>query len=257
MQPILSNPDIQIFKPTGAKVIVDFVEHTRGDERSVEGVNGKRLRLWELMTGVRVSPDGRFLASVDISDGITIASMTNGIPDDNSIFGIKNSPNVNNARGMDWDAADNVYVSSSGQGLMRTYSLGLTTTCITSNDVTGTNGSFRLVLPPVTTSVVATTPQGSHNYINNSSPGTPIPAVFTITLSTNALPLPVVVNYTLSGTALSGTNYTVAPGPDANGIVYTPPVKRDLPCRHLSLRRIGLQTCKSFLDGQRQFPAPL
>jgi Immunoglobulin I-set domain len=217
----LSNPDIQILDPTGATLLWTSWADTGGGSDPWNGVNGSGTAVGTYC-GVRVSPDGRFLASVDISDGITFASMTNGIPDDNSIFGIKNSPNVNNARGMDWDAADNIYVCSSGQGLLRTYSLGLTTTCITSNDVTGTNGSFRLVLPPVTTSVVATTPQGSQNYVNNSSPGTPIPAVFTITLSTNTLPLPVVVNYTLSGTGLSGTNYTVAPGPDANGIVYTP-----------------------------------
>ena len=104
----LSNPDIQILDPTGATLLWTSWADTGGGSDPWNGVNGSGSAVGTYC-GVRVSPYGRFLASVDISDGITIASMTNGIPDDNSIFGIKNSPNVNNARGMDWDAADNVY----------------------------------------------------------------------------------------------------------------------------------------------------
>jgi len=64
--------------------------------------------------GVRVSPDGRFLASVDFKTGITVALLTNGIPDEGSIFTIPNAPYGNNtsaqsASGIDWDAADNLY----------------------------------------------------------------------------------------------------------------------------------------------------
>jgi hypothetical protein len=213
----LSNPEIQILSPDGSTEIWNSWVDTGGASDPWIGVNGNS----EMYCGVRVSPDGRFLASVDLQNGITIANLTNGLPDDASLFGILNAPSVGNSRGMDWDAADNVYVCSSGQGLLRSYSLGMTTTCITSNDITGTNGSFQLILPPINASVVATTPQASQNYVNNAIPGTPIPGVFTITLSTNVLAVPAVVNFALSGTAGLNNNYTINTGTDANGVVIT------------------------------------
>lgn len=214
----LSNPDVQILDPTGSTLLWTSWNDTDGGS---DPWNGSSAGGGELYCGIRVSPDGRFLAAVDVDNGITIANLTNGLPDDASLFGIKNASNTGNSRGMDWDAADNVYVCSSGQGLLRGYSLGLTTTCVTSNDITGTNGSFRFILPPVTASVVTTTPQASQNYINNSSPGTPIPGVFAISLNTNSLTTPAVVNFGLSGTGLLGTNYTIATGTDANGVIIT------------------------------------
>ncbi|HEV2329029.1 MAG TPA: immunoglobulin domain-containing protein [Verrucomicrobiae bacterium] len=213
----LSNPEVQILSPDGSTYLWDSWHDTGGGSDPWIGVNGNS----ELYCGIRVSPDGRFLASVDLQNGILVANLTNGLPDDASLFGILNAPSVGNSRGMDWDAADNVYVCSSGQGLLRSYSLGLTTTCITSNDITGTNGSFYFILPPVTASVAATTPQASQNYVNNASPGTPIPGVFTISLNTNALAAPAVVNFGLSGTAKLGTNYTITTGTDANGVIIT------------------------------------
>jgi hypothetical protein len=103
---------------------------------------------------------------------------------------------------------------------LRAFSLGLTTTCVTSNDITGTNGTFALILPPVSVTV-ATTTQASQNYINSQPAGTPINGVFTITLSTNSLIASTVVNFNLSGTAVLGVNYTVTTGTDANGVIIT------------------------------------
>ena len=218
-----SNPCIQILNPAG-----DTWLYTGGQNPPANqgppgvdpwaGINGSGAAVGTY-AGVRVSPDGRFLASVDLNNGITLANLTNGIPDDASLTGITNSSGTGNSRGMDWDVANNIYVISSGQGLLRIYSLGLTTTCITSNDFTGTNGSFNLVLPPLTASVVATTPDASQNY------GTPIPGVFTITLSTNSLTAPLTVNLTRSGTAGlnngSGgptNNYTMNLGTNVDGV---------------------------------------
>ena len=192
----LSNPDLQILDPTGSNLLylsgdtsLPLNQNNSPTVDAWNGVNGSGGAVGTY-AGVRVSPDGRFLASVDINNGITLATLTNGIPDDSSIFGIQNSPNVGNARGMCWDAADNVYVCSSGQGLLRVYSLGISTTCITSNDFTGTNGSFQLILPNATATVVASQPLASQNYINNLSPGTPIPGVFTLSLDRNQLTAP-------------------------------------------------------------------
>ncbi|HTV40530.1 MAG TPA: immunoglobulin domain-containing protein [Candidatus Sulfotelmatobacter sp.] len=213
-----SDPDVQILDPTGSTILWTSWVDTGGigpdPWAGVEGPVGG------VFAGVRESPDGRYLAGVDIDNGITLASMTNGLPDDSSLFHITNNPETGDSRGMDWDAADNIYVISSGQGLLRAFSLGLTTTCVTSNDITGTNGTFSLTLPPVSVTVVTTT-EASQNYINSNPPGTPIPGVFTITLSTNSLTAPTVVNFNLSGTAILGTNYTVATGTDPNGVVIT------------------------------------
>ena len=211
----LSNGNIQILDPTGATVLYNSLQ---GGSDRFNGIsaNGAQVGTY---AGVRVSPDGRYLASVDINNGITIATLIDGIPDESSIFGIPNTPAVGNARGMCWDAANNIYVASSGQGLLRVYSLGLSTTAITRNDATGNNGSFELVLPPVNASVSTTTPIASQNYINNPTPGTPIPGAITISLSTNQLNLPVVVNFALSGTAGYLTNYTINTGTTANGVI--------------------------------------
>lgn len=214
-----SNPDVQILDPTGSTILWTSWVDTGGvnGPDPWAGVSGP---VGGVFAGVRESPDGRYLAGVDIDNGITLATLTNGLPDDSTLFAITNAPETGDSRGMDWDAADNIYVISSGQGLLRAFSLGLTTTCITSNDITGTNGTFQLVLPPVSATVVATT-QASQNYINSQPAGTPIPGVFAISLSTNTLTVPTVVNFNLSGTAVLGVNYTVATGTDPNGVVIT------------------------------------
>lgn len=169
--------------------------------------------------GVRVSPDGRFIASVDLNNGITIASLTNGIPNDGTIFGINqaNFPftapagitgvaaNTGNSRGMDWDPAGNIWVVSSGQGLLRCFSLGQTTTCISSNDWTGTNGTFAVVTPPINASVSVINPTASQNYVNNTiNPGSPVPGVFRISLDTanTTTAGSTFVSFTRTGTAV-------------------------------------------------------
>ena len=81
----LSNPNIQILDPTGQSLLWNSWNDTAGVS---DPWNGASTLAGAVGTyaGVRVSPDGRFLASVDAGNGITIATLTNGIPDDNSIF---------------------------------------------------------------------------------------------------------------------------------------------------------------------------
>jgi hypothetical protein len=209
----LSNPNIQILDPTGATVLWTSWNDTGGASDPWRGENSGAATANGTYAGVRVSPDGRFLASVDINNGVTLANLTNGIPDDSSLFGIPNTPTTTRSRGMCWDAADNLYIMSSGQGLMRIYSLGISTTCVTSNDFTGTNGSFEIHVPSLTASVVATTPQASQNY------GTPIPGVFTITLNTNTLAAPLTVNFAVAGTAAYGNHYLFNTNETPNGVI--------------------------------------
>jgi hypothetical protein len=151
----LSNPSLQILNPSGTTLLYTSgvnppqTQNTQPSSDPWNGINGCGFAVGTY-AGIRVSPDGLYLASIDIDNGITIARLTNGVPDDHTIFGISNAPITSNSRGMCWDAADNLWVCSSGQQLLRCYSLGIGTTCITSNDWTGTNGAFTLLLnhPP-------------------------------------------------------------------------------------------------------------
>jgi len=223
----LSNPNIQILNPAGDTLLyssgINPPANTSVSSDPWNGINGAGAQVGTY-NGVRVSPDGRYLASVDLQNGVTLANLTNGIPDDGSIFRIQNPPNNLSTLlggGMDWDAANNLYIASGNQLYVRIYSLGLTTTCVTSNDWTGTNGTFNLVLPPVTASVVAATPLASQNYVNNTpNPGTPIPGVFRIGLNTNILSAPVTINFTRTGTAAYGptNHYTINTNETPNGI---------------------------------------
>ena len=190
------------------------------------GVNGGTY------CGVRISPDGKYIASVDINNGVTIASLTNGIPNDGTIYGFSQGTfgstsgmNTGNSRGMDWDAAGNLWICSSGQGLLRCWSLGLTTTAVTGNDWTGTNGTFQLVVPPAQASVTVIKPIASQNYVNNTSnAGTPIPGRFRITLSTADTTAigPTFVGFVSSGTAAHGVNYLFNTNELPNGVtVFT------------------------------------
>jgi hypothetical protein len=156
----LSAGNIQILDATGSTVLYNSLANYSDASDPWNGVNGSGFAVGTY-AGVRVSPDGRYLASLDVDNGITLALLTNGLPDDSAIFGIPNPPIDPNSRGLDWDAANNLYVISSGQSLLRIYSLGVTATCVTSNDWTATNGSFRLIAnrPPVAPPVSAATKQ--------------------------------------------------------------------------------------------------
>ena len=168
--------------------------------------------------GVRVSPDGRYMATMTINNAILVVNLVNGIPDESSLVTIANTSTTGNARGIAWDAADNIYACSSGQGLLRYWSLGVTSTTITTNDYTGTNGGFQLILPPTQATVQVAQPLASQNYVNNTPAGTPIPGIFAINLNTNYLAAPVTVSFTRSGTAAYPTNYTLNLGTN-NGVV--------------------------------------
>ncbi len=153
-----------------------------------------------------VSPDGKFFAGVGISDNhLIICSLTNGIPDASTIYTVVNTNTTTQSRGICWDAADNVYVSSSGAGVIQQWSLGLSAKAVTKGNATGVT-NFALVLPSTQVSVTATTPFASQSG--------PTPGVFTITRNsavssdTNS---PLTVFYTLGGTATNGT-YTVSGG---------------------------------------------
>jgi hypothetical protein len=211
----LSNPNVTVLDASGANILWTSWIDTggNGDPWRGDSINNQNNYPY---AGVRVSPDDKYFATMGLQNAFLITKLTNGIPDANTLFGITNLVATGNARGMDWDIADNIYGVSSGQGLMRIYSLGLTATCITSNDVTGTNGTFVFITPPATATAIATTPNASQNY------GTPTPGVITISLTTNVLTAPTTVAFSRSGTAVYLTNYTINLGANADNVVITP-----------------------------------
>jgi hypothetical protein len=254
-----SNPNLQILRPplttngiTGDAVNADIQNAARSATNWVYtgGVNppfnlppnGAAADPWVggngsgvnngTYAGVRVSPDGAYVAAVDINNGVTLASLTNGVPNDGTIFGIAQGTsgattglNQAQARGMDWDAANNIWIASSGQGLLRCFSLGLTTTCISSNDWTGTNGTFQLAVPALQSSVAVVNGTASQNYVNNTiNAGAPIPGVFRISLNTNNTTGlgPVSVGFVRGGTAAYTNNYTINTNELPNGVTVTP-----------------------------------
>ncbi len=206
----LSDPCIQVFTNNGGTYNIVYSSFTNG---------GAGDAFQNAYPQVRVSPDGKYLAAITINNVIMVANLTNGIPDNSSLITIANTSSAGNSRGLAFDAADNIYEVSSGQGLLRGYSLGNSGTTVTGNDNTGTNGSFQLILPG-TTATVAATANASQNYINSTPAGTPIPGMFTISLTTNYNFLPVAVNISLTGTAALNSNYTIN-STDASGVTYT------------------------------------
>ncbi len=175
---------------------------------------------------IAVSPDGRYVAGASIDNWFVICPLTNGLPDTANLYTTTPTSFSGNARGLSFDAADNLYLSSSGIGLVQSWSLGLTTTAITTGN---TNGSynFQLILPATSVNVAATTPNASQGGVNGV-PGTPIPGVFTITRTNanNDYSSQVTVNFVLSGTATNGV-YTTSPSTgitvDGAGTVVLPP----------------------------------
>ncbi|HZV36858.1 MAG TPA: hypothetical protein VFB72_19940, partial [Verrucomicrobiae bacterium] len=166
----------------------------------------------EGLYGLKVSPDGRFLATLFADGQVAIVNLTNGIPDPGSRFVIVNAPVGTICRQMSWDAADNMYIANNGSSFTTEWSLGLTTTCVTSNDITGTNGSFQVILPPANVTV-ANAGNASQNY------GTPITGYINVNLGTSSNSGPVVVGFSISGTGTNAVNYNITPGTDANGVV--------------------------------------
>ena len=155
-----------------------------------------------------ISPDGRFCVAQSYDNWFVIAYMTNGIPDASRVFNNIPTSYTSIARGIAFDAAGNIYSSSSGIGNVQEWSPGLTATSITTGTTNGSTG-FNVVSPSTLVKAVATTPKASQGGSNGSA-GTPVPGVFTITRAGD-LGSPLSVSFTLSGTATSGV-YTASAG---------------------------------------------
>ena len=128
------NVSLRVFDSTGATQLWDSSSASGGVDPFVDAY------------GVAVSPDGQYVATIanTTANFFVLAKLTNGLPDLSTVT--TNATGIGMpGRGIAFDAADNVYVVSGGNDRLRVFSLGLTTTAITSNDVSVANGAFRLI----------------------------------------------------------------------------------------------------------------
>lgn len=133
---------------------------------------------------VAISPDDQYIAVGNNSGSVYLCQLTNGIPN-LATFSTVSAGLGGVCDGVAFDAADNLYAvggPGAGNNLLRAFSLGLGTVNTTSNDVTGTNGTFVFSVGNTNTPpVIGTQPQSQSVLIGSS-------ATFTVS-SGGAVPL--------------------------------------------------------------------
>lgn len=190
------------------------------DTRQLSLALGETLDRIKAIGGVAVSPDGRFLAAVSIEGGtsgvplIYLMPLTNGIPDLTRVTQFTDL-GAGVGRSCEFDAANNLYIVADGAlTRLQSLTLGLSTVA-----VTGSDGTFTLIMPPVVTVAVADAVG------NETGPGT-IEFVFE---RDGDLGSPLTFNFTLTGTAVNGVDYVTVPtsitfaaGQSKTNLVITP-----------------------------------
>jgi hypothetical protein len=217
-----SNPLLQIYQFSGGSIIPVW--------NSLYAANADYFRLQNgasiaATVDMAISRDGRYVVGLSILNYFIVAPLTNGIPDVGNIFMNTPTSYSGNGRGVAFDAADNVYVSSSGLGLCQSWSLGITATATTTGNASGPT-AFNVIFPSTQVSVAATANFASQGGVNGTA-GTPVQGTFTITRTNanNDYSAPMTVNFKFSGTASNGV-YTTVPAagiiPGTNGSVVIP-----------------------------------
>lgn len=155
--------------------------------------NPAAVDILRISRAVKVSPDGQRVALVRDDMQTWVIPLVNGIPD-LTARELINTAGITSTLGRDvaWDLAGNLYVLSSGNQLLRTYSPGGTTRATTRSD-----GTFTFFRPA---GVGVEVPDAV------ASEAGPDPAVFSI-YRTGDTANPLTVLYTLTGTASNGTDY--------------------------------------------------
>lgn len=144
--------------------------------------------------GGAVSPNGDYVALINIeTNGLTVVPLIDGVPDiTNRLYFHGMGVATPQGRDVAFDRAGNLYAVSQGAGLLRAFSPGGTSTAIT-----GSDGTFRLVLP-ASVSVLPDDSQGYEDATDTVS--------FRISRSGSTAE-DLTVTYTLSGTASNGLDY--------------------------------------------------
>jgi len=125
---------------------------------------------------ISVSPDDKYvLIQGSANNQFFLMALTNGIPDVSTLT-VNTTAGANGGStcyASTWDAADNIYVTSGGSSTLRIFSPGLSTTCITSNDASCTNGTFQFTPTSAALAAIQTQP-------TNQTAGCPGQAAFSV-----------------------------------------------------------------------------
>jgi len=147
-----------------------------------------------LSRGVAISPDGKYMGIIRDDNQIWVVGLTNGIPDLGARRLVSTTPTTSIGRDITFDAAGNLYVVSSGNLLMRTYSPGYTTIAKTT-----LSGTFTITnITPNEVKIQPTLPFA----LEGTSDGS-----FTFTRSGDTSG-PLTVTYVISGSATRGVDYS-------------------------------------------------
>ena len=186
-QPASSVANIYVLSPEGS-LLWDSLSASRALLQ-----NSSATDLMNETCALDISPDGKYLAVLRRDTNlIWILPLIDGIPDLTNRIRMPTLPATGVARDLAFDAAGNLYVVSSGQGLLRVYSPGGPSVATTSSD-----GTFSVVFPP-SVNVSVTQADGFETG--------PSPIIFTVTREGSTVE-PMTVRYALSGTASNGVDY--------------------------------------------------
>jgi hypothetical protein len=227
----LSNPNLQVYDTDG-KTLLWSSFYKNGSATADYVVTGtpQLSETTSAPSDSEISPDERYIAMVHLDNHVTILSLTNDsrggrLPNIYAGGTFAGPGTAGNARGLAWDAAGNLWMSSSGLGTVYQYSLGRTATAVTSGNINGPTG-FTLNSPPEADLAAAnpllqvaaqTNPYGYPKTATN---------FFSRVGDVSA---PLTVNFTVGGTAAPGTyvlsatnSVTFAAGQDTATVLITP-----------------------------------
>ncbi|MGZ4974708.1 MAG: Calx-beta domain-containing protein, partial [Limisphaerales bacterium] len=223
-----SNPNLQVYDTDGKTLLWSSYFKRNGTNADwLLDITPQLAENLSAPSDSALSPDGRYLAIVHLDNHFTILTMTNdisggGIPDITTAYLFAGPGTAGNGRGIAWDAAGNLWMSSSGLGSVYQYSLGRTATTITSGNINGPT-NFTLLAP---TEADIAPPQSVAAQSNTY--GYPTSATNVITRNGDVSSAGI-VKFTVGGTAAAGT-YTLsaansvqfAAGQTSTNIIITP-----------------------------------
>ena len=135
-----TQPGLLVFDSNGTTLLFNSLQASKtllGDPSAAD--------IFTSVGGIDVSPDGKWLATIEIDNDIALIPLINGVPDIAHRLLMDGGTNAGNGRDISFDAAGNLHIVSSGQGMYREFSPGGQTLAVTSWN--GNSFSFAVTVP--------------------------------------------------------------------------------------------------------------